>query len=93
MVHGEAGHASNHDEEFNQSDVFAAFKANPNWKLIEPGKAPRVFQQTNTETGQLPRPRLFNLDEDPGETRDLAEDQPEKVKELQALLQKINGEL
>jgi arylsulfatase A-like enzyme len=63
------------------------------WKLIEPGKAPRVFQQTNTETGQLPRPRLFNLEEDPGETRDLAEDQPEKVKELQALLQKIKGEL
>ena len=44
MVHGEAGHASNHDEEFNQSDVFAAFKANPNWKLIEPGKAGTVYE-------------------------------------------------
>jgi arylsulfatase A-like enzyme len=61
------------------------------WKMIEPGKGPKVFAQTNTETGQLPQPRLFNLEEDPGETRDLAEELPEKVKELEEMLKGIRA--
>ncbi len=44
MIHGEAGHASNHGEEFSKSDVFAAFKANPTWKLMEPGKGGAVYE-------------------------------------------------
>ncbi|MBA4030521.1 MAG: arylsulfatase [Planctomyces sp.] len=61
------------------------------WKMIEPGKGPKVFAQTNTETGQLPQPRLFNLEEDPGETKDVAEELPEKVKELEEMLKGIRA--
>lgn len=59
------------------------------WKLIEPGRGARVLANTNTETGQAPEARLFHLDDDPAESRDLASRQPEQVRRLTALLEKI----
>jgi arylsulfatase A-like enzyme len=56
------------------------------WKLIEPGRGPSVFANTNTETGQAGDWQLYNLDEDPGETKNVAARDPERVKEMQELL-------
>jgi arylsulfatase A-like enzyme len=60
-----------------------------NWKYIEPSKGPKINKDTNTELGNSPEPQLYNLTEDPGETKNLAAVYPEKVKEMQALLVKI----
>lgn len=60
-----------------------------NWKYIEPSKGPKINKDTNTELGNSPEPQLYNLTEDPGETKNLAAVYPEKVKEMQALLMKI----
>jgi arylsulfatase A-like enzyme len=56
------------------------------WKFIpkRPGRARTQF--TDTETGNNPDVQLYNLRTDPGETNNLASENPEKVKELVALL-------
>ena len=59
------------------------------WKLIEPGKGPRVQANTNTETGQAPEPQLYNLADDLGERTDLAAKLPDKVRELRQRLEQI----
>jgi arylsulfatase A-like enzyme len=59
------------------------------WKYIEPSKGPRMNRDTNTELGNLPEPQLYNLKDDPGETKNLAEENPEKVAELKAILEKV----
>jgi arylsulfatase A-like enzyme len=60
-----------------------------NWKYIEPSKGAKVNKDTNTELGNLPEPQLYNLADDPSETKNLAAIHPDKVKEMQALLIKI----
>ena len=60
-----------------------------NWKYIEPSKGPKINKDTNTELGNSPEPQLYNLTDDPGETKNVALAYPEKVKEMQALLAKI----
>ena len=60
-----------------------------NWKYIEPSKGPKVNKDTNTELGNLPEPQLYNLADDPSETKNIAAAHPDKVKEMQALLMKI----
>ncbi len=62
------------------------------WKYILPNKKPSFQAHTNTETGNSPQPQLYNLKEDIGEKNNLATKYPEKVKELDALLQKIREE-
>jgi arylsulfatase A-like enzyme len=61
------------------------------WKYIEPGRAPKIQVNTNTETGADPAPQLYNLAVDPGETRNVAADHPDKVKQMAALLQRIRA--
>jgi arylsulfatase A-like enzyme len=61
------------------------------WKYIEPQKGPAINANTNTELGLDLQPQLYNLAEDIGETRNLASQNPEKVKELAALLDKIRA--
>lgn len=63
------------------------------WKLItgpESGGFSRVDQKTLKD---LPKVQLYNLREDRGETRNLAEEMPDKVAELQALLEEIRNEM
>lgn len=60
-----------------------------NWKYIEPSKGPKINKNTNTELGNLDKPQLYNLAVDAGETNNLADANPEKVKELQEKLEQI----
>jgi len=59
------------------------------WKLIARGTGPRRNASTNTDLGNAPTPQLFDLDRDLGETTDIASDHPEKVAELQQILQDL----
>lgn len=62
------------------------------WKYIEPSKRPKINKNTNTEMGTDPEPQLYNLIQDPGETRNVAKEYPERVQELETLLEKIKQE-
>jgi arylsulfatase A-like enzyme len=59
------------------------------WKLIEPGKGPKVQLNTNTETGQAPEIQLYNLAEDLGETKNVAALHPIRVREMYDLLESV----
>lgn len=59
------------------------------WKYIEPNNRPKLNVQTNTELGNDTAPQLYNLREDPGETRNVAAKYPARVKELETLLQQL----
>jgi arylsulfatase A-like enzyme len=59
------------------------------WKLIEAGKAPRVQANTGIESGVAPTAQLYDLADDPGETKDIAAEHPDTVQELRRLLESI----
>ncbi|MDQ3815231.1 MAG: arylsulfatase [Armatimonadota bacterium] len=59
------------------------------WKYIPPAKGAKVTPNTNTETGNDPGGQLFDLSSDPGETRNLAAQQPERVRAMAARLAQI----
>ncbi len=61
------------------------------WKYIEPSKGPKRNKETNTELGNLPEPQLYNLADDPGETKNLASARPDKVNEMKKMLEAIVG--
>ena len=60
-----------------------------NWKYIEPSKGPKINKDTNTELGNSLEPQLYNLAEDPGETKNLASVYPDKVNEMKIKLEQI----
>jgi arylsulfatase A-like enzyme len=62
------------------------------WKYIEPGKGPRMNQQTNTELGNDPAPQLYDLSTDLGERRNVAAEHPEVTREMAARLRKIEND-
>jgi arylsulfatase A-like enzyme len=62
------------------------------WKLIEPGKGPKVFATTGIESGQAPEAQLYDLADDLGETKNVAARHPERVKELRERLQRIRSD-
>lgn len=53
-----------------------------NWKLVYPGK-------TRTDTSKAPL--LFDVDKDPGESKDLASEHPDVVKKIQKLAEKADN--
>jgi arylsulfatase A-like enzyme len=59
------------------------------WKYIEPSTKPTINKDTNTELGNYPKPQLYNLAADPGETKNLAEVHTAKVYEMKLMLDKI----
>lgn len=59
------------------------------WKYIVPNKGPKISQFTNIEMGNDTLPQLYNLKNDIGETKNIAAENPEKVKEMQEKLSKI----
>jgi arylsulfatase A-like enzyme len=56
------------------------------WKYIPPRPGARRLAATNTEPGNDPSPQLYDLEKDLGETKNVAAELPDKVKELAALL-------
>ncbi len=60
------------------------------WKYIVPNDRPKMNKSTNTEMGTDTKPQLYNLKDDIGETNNIAAENPEKLKELETLFQKIN---
>ena len=63
-----------------------------NWKYIVPNKGPAISKFTNIEMGNNQGPQLYNLRDDLGETKNLAEENPGKLKELEELMQKIKDD-
>lgn len=59
------------------------------WKYIPPNDGEAVMKSVNIETGNLPSPQLYNLNDDMGEQTNLAAKFPDKVKELTLLLNSI----
>jgi arylsulfatase A-like enzyme len=61
------------------------------WKFVEPSKGPAMNTNVNIETGADLEPQLYNLEKDPGETRNLAGQHPEMVKEFTEKLARIRS--
>jgi arylsulfatase A-like enzyme len=59
------------------------------WKYIEPGDGPAVNRETSTELGNAPAPQLYDLQNDPGETQNVAPAQPGRVRRMEDLLHRI----
>lgn len=62
-----------------------------NWKYISPSQGPKRNANTNTDTGNDPVGQLYDLATDPGETKNLAAEQPQRVAELVAQLEKLRS--
>lgn len=62
------------------------------WKFISPSNGPRMNKNTNTELGNDPKPQLYNLHDDPGEQHNLADQEPERVTKLAALLSQVKAQ-
>jgi arylsulfatase A-like enzyme len=61
------------------------------WKYIPPSSGPKVMPNTATETGNDPAPQLYDLQADPGETRNLAADHPDIADRLRGDLAGARG--
>ncbi len=62
------------------------------WKYISPSNGAAYQRLTGIETGNSPKPQLYNLQDDIGEKNNCADKYPDKVEELQKLLEKIKAE-
>ncbi|MBS1669250.1 MAG: arylsulfatase [Bacteroidetes bacterium] len=72
-----------------QSSGLAIMKGQ--WKYIVPNKKTSYDPFTQTETGNLPQPQLYDLKNDLGEKNNLVEKKPAIAKELSAILDKSKG--
>ena len=61
------------------------------WKYIEPSIGPAIERSTNIELGHSPDPQLYNLDDDIGETRNLAAEHPARVSQMADRLRTIRA--
>lgn len=59
------------------------------WKLISPGKGPKIQVVTNTETGLDSEPQLYDLRTDKGEQKNVASEYPERVQAMSRLLEQL----
>ena len=83
--------ATGRDYVIEQSSGLAITKGN--WKYIEPNNRSSYDRFTQTETGNLLKPQLYNLKNDLGEKNNLVDKYPHIVNELSALLMKSKGEV
>lgn len=61
------------------------------WKLISPGKGPKLSKNTNTELGNDSEPQLYNLASDIGEKNNVASEHPDKVQKMATVLNQIRA--
>lgn len=59
------------------------------WKYIKPGKGQKVHRNTNVELGNDPEGQLYHLGDDPGETKNLLSEQPDRAREMSSSLDRI----
>ena len=62
------------------------------WVFIPPHEGPALMPDKDIETGNSPEPQLYNLSDDFGQRDNLAPAQPDKLEELQQVLETIQGE-
>lgn len=62
------------------------------WALIPPYKGPAVSKQVNIEIGNDTEWQLYNLSEDIGQQKNVAKENPEKLKEMILAFEAIRGE-
>ena len=62
-----------------------------NWKYLPPSEGARVAKLVNIELGADPRAQLYDLAADISETKNLADQYPERVKEMDGILRKIRS--
>ncbi len=61
------------------------------WKYVTPGPVRDTLDASKDVVARFPQGALFNLAADPGETRNLAADHPDKMKALSARLEQIRN--
>jgi len=61
------------------------------WIMIPPYKGPAKNNQVNIELGNSPDFQLYNLETDLGQQKNLAEENPKKLKEMVKTFEKIRG--
>jgi len=62
-----------------------------NWALIPPYKGPAVNKNVNIELGNSDHFLLFNLEKDIGQQKNLADSEPEKLREMIETFEAIRG--
>ena len=62
-----------------------------NWKYIEPNNKQTINKDTNTELGNDAVPQLYDLNTDPGEARNVASSNPDRVTSMAASLDRIRN--
>jgi arylsulfatase A-like enzyme len=82
------GHSTTGRTELVEEAGALSLRSGP-WKYIEPNKKQRINADTNIELGNDSVPQLYNLSTDPGETKNLADDQPARVQAMAARLDAI----
>lgn len=61
------------------------------WSYIPPYEGPAMNLATNTELGNAPDPQLYDLSQDIGQIKNVANENPELIAELSARLKEIRG--
>lgn len=84
------GESGNGRSELVQQASVLSLRQGP-WKYIPPSKGERVNRNVNIETGNDPEPQLYNLADDPGETRNLAANQPDRIAAMKTRLERIRA--
>ena len=64
---------------------------NGDWKYISPSNGQAYYELTAIESGNSPVPQLYDLKNDIGEKNNLAQKYPDKVKEMEQLLEAIKA--
>ncbi|AWO02043.1 arylsulfatase [Chitinophaga alhagiae] len=62
-----------------------------NLKYITPADGPKLSRLVNIETGRNTEPQLYDLGKDIGEQHNIADQHPEKVKEMAAELERLKA--
>lgn len=63
------------------------------WIMIPPYDGPAIAREVNIELGNSSEFQLYNINEDIGQKQNLAETNPDKLKEMKAVYTKIRGEM